>query len=212
MINLLVADDHRVLREGLCELLHSKGKYQIVGQASDGEEVITLLKNITPDLIIMDISMPKLTGIETITKLLSLGNKLPVLILSANENETNVRAALKAGAKGFVSKNADADELEFAIESIIRGQTYLSPSVTTQLMSGVNEDGTLNDPLKCLTSREREIMGLLANGKTNREISKQLFISIRTVDTHRGNILKKLNLNTNSELTKLAVATGLITV
>ena len=212
MINLILADDHVVLRQALCELLESRGSYQVVGQASNGEELLTLLKGATPDLVIMDVAMPRLDGVATLQQIYSAQNPPPVLVLSADEGEKNVRAALKAGAKGFLPKNAAMDELEFAIHAILNGNTYLSPSVTTALMNNGEVRNPHEDPLAVLTKRELEILVHLADGKPNRVIGKMLHISTRTVDTHRSNILKKLNLKTNAELVKLAIAHKLITV
>jgi DNA-binding NarL/FixJ family response regulator len=213
MIKLIVVDDHVVLRQALCEMLKSRGGYQVVGEASDGEQLLDMLKSQTPDLVIMDVAMPKLGGVETLQKMQdATGTKVPVLILSANEGEKNVRAALKAGASGFMPKNAALEELEFAIGSILDGKTYLSPSVTSSLMTGGNVDGVNSTALNVLTKREIEILTHLADGKPNRVIGKLLHISTRTVDTHRSNILKKLNLKTNAELVKVAIANGLISV
>lgn len=212
MINLLVADDHNVLREALCDVLSRKGDFKIVAQASDGDQVVELAKTHKPDVIIMDVGMPRVNGIDAMKKLKDAGMCPPVLILSANEKEMTVRAALQAGARGFLPKHASEDELEFAIRSIVKGQTYLSPAVTSQLMSGDPSKGELDNPISVLTKREVEIMTHLAEGKTNRDIGKMLHISVRTVDTHRSNILKKLNLRTNAELVKLAISCGLITV
>lgn len=211
MVNLIIADDHIVLRQALCELLETKGKYSVVAQASDGEELLTLLTSHQADLVILDVSMPKLNGVETLVELQKNDTSPPVLILSANEAESGVREALKAGARGYLPKNAKLDELEFAIDSILAGKTYLSPAVTSMLMEGGSE-APLDNPLKVLTKREIEILTHLADGKPNREIGKMLHISTRTVDTHRSNILKKLKVKTNAELVKLAIQHGLITV
>lgn len=213
MIKLVVADDHGVIREALCEMLQSKGKYDVLGQAEDGEKLLELLKSLKPDLVIMDVAMPKLDGIGALQKLAAEGQTPPpVLMLSASEGEKSVRAALKAGAKGYIPKNANLDELEFAISSILEGKTYLSPSITNMLMSNTSSDAPLDNPLSVLTKREVEILKHLADGKKNRDIGKLLHISTRTVDTHRTNILKKLKMHTNAELVKLAVANGLITI
>jgi DNA-binding NarL/FixJ family response regulator len=213
MINLIVADDHAVLRQALCELLHNRGgKYSVVAQASDGEELVSLMKTHHPDLVIMDVAMPKLDGLAALERMTSAGVCPPVLVLSANDGGRNVKAALKAGARGFVPKNAGIQELEFAINSILEGKTYLSPSITTSLMGAAGTEGTIDNPLAVLTKRELEIMTHLADGKPNREIGKMLHISTRTVDTHRSNILKKLKLKTNAELVKLAISNGLINV
>lgn len=210
MVDLIIADDHIVLRQALCELLETRGKYNIIGQASDGEELLSLLKSARPDLIILDVSMPKIDGVEALERMQAEGQAPPVLILSANEGESRVRAALKAGAKGYLPKNAKLEELEFAIDSILQGRTYLSPAVTGPLMDG--GEGTLDTPLSVLTKREIEILTHLADGKPNREIGKILHISTRTVDTHRSNILKKLKVRTNAELVKIAIAHKLITI
>ncbi|MCB0352556.1 MAG: response regulator transcription factor [Bdellovibrionales bacterium] len=212
MIDLIIADDHVVLREALCELLETKGKYQVVGQASDGEELLGLLEHATPDIVILDVTMPKVDGLAALERLAANGKVPPVLVLSANEAQTKVRAALKAGAKGYLPKNAKLEELEFAISSIMSGKTYLSPSITEDLMHGGNVDSPLDNPLAVLTKREIEIMTHLADGMPNREIGKMLHISTRTVDTHRSNILKKLKVKTNAELVKLAIGHGLISV
>ena len=213
MINLIVADDHVVLRQALCELLAGRGPYNIVAQASDGAQLLELLSTHKPDLVIMDVSMPRLDGIKALTEIYSGDTPPPVLILSADEGEQNVRAALKAGAKGFLPKHAALDELEFAISAIVDGKTYLSPSITDSLMTNKGEvKSPHTDPLAVLTKREVEIMRHLADGMPNREIGKMLHISTRTVDTHRSNILKKLNLRTNAELVKLAIQCGVISV
>ena len=213
MINLIVADDHGVVREALCEMLKKKGGYNVIAQASDGEELLQLLATHRPDIIIMDVGMPKIDGISALEKLAQkLGSPPPVLFLSADQGERSVRAAIRAGAKGYLPKNASIEELEFAIESIIEGKTYLSPSVTGPLMSGSGDPSKLDNQLSVLTKREVEILTHLADGKPNREIGKMLHISTRTVDTHRSNILRKLNVRTNAELVKIAIANGLITV
>lgn len=212
MIKLIVADDHVVLRQALCEMLEDKGRFSVVGQASDGEQLLELLKGQQPDLIIMDLAMPKVDGVTAIEQMSSNQSQVPVLVLSANEGEKNVRAALKAGAKGFIPKNSGLEELEFAIDSILEGKTYLSPGITASLVSGGQVVSPHENPLSVLTKREVEILTHIADGKPNRVIGKMLHISTRTVDTHRSNILKKLNLKTNAELVKLAIAQGLISV
>lgn len=215
MVKLIVADDHCVVREAICEMLESKGDYSVLAQAEDGEQLLQLLAVHKPDLVIMDVTMPKLDGVEAIKEIAARfpESAPPVLVLSANDKEKFVRAALKAGAKGYLPKNAAADELVFAISSIMQGKTYLSPAVVAPLMSGKDaETALLNTPLTVLTAREIEIMTHLANGLPNREIGKKLHISTRTVDTHRSNILKKLKVRTNAELVKIALANDLITL
>jgi DNA-binding NarL/FixJ family response regulator len=170
-----------------------------------------MFENSTPDVLVVDVEMPKLDGLKAIELLKSAGRHIPILVFSADESPQNVRAALQAGAKGFLPKNAKIEELEFAIRSVMSGNTYLSPSVTTALMQpdGVPSMNGPN-PLAVLTKREVEILKHLADGKPNRTIGKMLHISTRTVDTHRSNILKKLNVRTNAELVKLAIQSKLI--
>ncbi len=212
MINLIVADDHVVLREALCHMLQGRGSFNVLAQAGDGEELLKALSTNDNklDLIILDVEMPKLDGLETLHRLHELGVNTPVLVLSADDGSKNVRAVLNNGAKGFMPKNARIEELEFAIDAILQGNTYLSPTITASLISGDKNEGAAN--LSVLTKREVEILKYLADGKPNREIGKILHISSRTVDTHRSNILKKLKVKTNAELVKLAIGAGLIEV
>lgn len=194
-------------------MLSSKGKYNILGQADDGNQLLELLKQHKPDVVIMDMTMPRLDGLAAIAKMAEVLPTLPpILVLSADEREKNVRAALKAGVKGYLPKNANVEELEFAITSVMDGKIYLSPSITASLVTTTSEGPTLESPFSVLTTRELEILKHLADGKPNRDIGKLLHISTRTVDTHRSNILRKLNLRTNAELVKVAIAQGLIEV
>jgi two-component system response regulator NreC len=163
-------------------------------------------------LVILDVAMPRLDGVQALERLNQSHNPPPVLILSASDGELKVRQALKAGARGYLPKNAGLEELEFAIRSILEGKTYLSPAVTSNLMGDHSSEDPLSNPLKVLTKREIEILAHLADGKPNREIGKSLHISTRTVDTHRSNILKKLKVRTNAELVKIAIQHELISV
>ena len=210
MIKVCIADDHVVLRQALAEMLEKRGIYSIIGQASNGEELISILKNTFPDIIILDVVMPRLSGIDVIERLIQNNIRIPVLALSADGGEKNIRAVLKAGAKGFMPKNAGIEELEFAINAISKGNTYLSPSVTDTLMQSTEGISSHPKSLSILTKREIEILKHLADGKANRIIGKMLHISTRTVDTHRSNILKKLNVKTNAELVKIALTNKLI--
>lgn len=212
MINLIIADDHTVLRQALCEMLEGKHEYRVVAQAGDGEELLGLLHDHKPDLVIMDVAMPRLDGVSTLQRMQMDGTVIPVLVLTAKESQDNVRSAFRAGARGFLPKNVAIEELEFAIRSILEGKTYLSPSITDSVMASGSIDTSADNPLKILTKREVEVLKHLADGKPNRVIGKMLHISTRTVDTHRSNILKKLNVKTNAELVKIAIQAGLISV
>ena len=208
-VRLVIADDHNVLRQGLCEMLEDKGVYSVVGQAADGLELLDVLKANQADVILMDITMPKLDGIATLERMQAQNIQVPVVMLSANEGERSIRQALKGGAKGYLPKNVSLEELEFAITSVLEGKTYLSPSITSSLMNAADPT---ESPISVLTKREVEILKYLAQGKPNKDIGKLLHISSRTVDTHRSNILKKLNLRTNAELVRLAISEDLVGV
>lgn len=211
MKRVILADDHTVVREAIRGLLEISQDFKVVGHAKDGESLIDLASRVECDVIILDISMPTLNGIEA-TKILRERNvNSPILALSANDTVNKISRVLEAGANGFVPKNSSFEELSFAINSIIKGNQYLSPSVTQKIMNAKEESGK-DGALSSLTKRELEIFKLLAEGKPNREIGKFLNISIRTVDTHRSNILKKLNLKNNAELVRLAFAEGLLSV
>lgn len=213
MKRLIVADDHAVVREAICAMLSGRGGYEIVAQASNGEELLEMLANSKPDLVILDVAMPKLDGIAALDKIKADGSSLPVLVLSADEGADNIRAVFKAGARGFMPKNAKVEELLFAVSSLLEGRSYVSPTVTERLLT--DPTGSNSGPAelsKVLTKREIEILAYLADGKPNREIGKMLHISTRTVDTHRSNILKKLKVRGNAELVKIAIHNGLIKV
>jgi two-component system response regulator NreC len=207
-VKLYLVDDHLVLRQALAEALGHRGKYSVVGHAGNGNELLSAATNVRADVIVLDFSLPKTNGIEMLNQLRKLGNNTPVLILSADESGRCVKAALQAGAKGFVPKQAGLSEMEHAIDAIARGGTYLSPSVSERIATNGNGEAHEQASTTVLSNREREIMILLANGKPNREIGKLLSISVRTVDTHRSNILRKLGFKTNAELVKLAIAEG----
>jgi RNA polymerase sigma factor (sigma-70 family) len=210
-IKLFLVDDHLVLRQALSEAFAHRGTFQVVAEA-DGSELLSRLSDTNADIILLDLAMPNINGIATIEELKRRGVDIPVLVLSADESERSIRSALGAGARGFLPKQADMREVEFAIHSVLDGKTYLSPSVTERFMASNGSDNKHSTLIASLSPREREIFILLANGCPNREISKQLHISTRTVDTHRSNILKKLEVKTNAELVKMAIAEGLVSV
>lgn len=212
LVKLLLVDDHSVLRQALSEVLISKGKYKVVGEAADGKELLDLASQTSADIIIMDLAMPKINGVTAIEELRRRGVNAPILVLSADESDKSIRAALKAGARGFVPKQVGLSEVEFAIDAVLSGKTYLSPTVTERFMASGGVEGGESSPLSALSEREREIFVLLASGKPNREIGKSLHISTRTVDTHRSNIMKKLGVKANTDLVKLAISEGLLSV
>lgn len=212
MTKIIVADDHIVLREGLKSLLDSKEGWTVVAEAGNGLEVLPLIESHQPDIVILDLNMPNLGGLETIARLQNLPKIPYVLVLSAKDDSFSVNEAIRAGAKGFVPKSSSSDELEFAIKSVLKGQTYLSPSVCEGMLTRGKSSTTDGDgsPISQLTAREREIMQLLSLGRPNREVAKSLHISPRTVDSHRANIMKKLGIKSNAELVQSAIKYGLI--
>lgn len=209
MVQLLIADDHAVLRQGLRTLLNGVDGWNVVGEASDGLEAVKLTESLAPDILIVDISMPNLGGVETISRLKRQKGTTAIVVLSAKEDEFSVQDAMHAGASAYVSKTSGAEELQFAIKAVLKGQTYLSPSVCGAYL---RSEGGATSPMQELSTREREVLKLIAEGKPNRDIAKLLHISPRTVDSHRANILKKLGVNSNAELAQMAVRYGVVEV
>lgn len=210
-VRIIIADDHTVLREGLKALLSQTAGWSVIAEASNGLEVLPLVERHQPDLLILDLSMPNLGGVETISRLRKLAKMPAVLILSAKEDELSVSDAMRAGANGYVPKTSSGDELAFAIKAVIKGQTYLSPAVCGSLVGRGEQTGNgAGSPLANLTEREREVMKLLSEGNPNRAVAKILHVSPRTIDSHRSNIMRKLGINSNAELVQLAIRCGLI--
>lgn len=212
MINVILADDHQIIRQAIGELLESSGRYRVVANVENGEDLLKVLEKKSCDVLVVDIAMPKIDGIKVVKHLREHSILIPVLALSANDDAKSIKAILQAGANGFVPKTSSLQELDFAINAIMRGNAYISPSVTDRMMHPESVTSKTNSAISVLTSRELEIMRLLAEGKPNREIGGILHISTRTVDTHRSNILKKLGFKTNADLVRLAISEGLISV
>jgi DNA-binding NarL/FixJ family response regulator len=210
MIKIVLADDHVVLREGVRSLLNSMEDWKVVAEAADGLQVLPLISEHQPDILVIDLSMPNLGGIETIARLQKEDEQPAILVLSAKDDDISVNEAMNAGAKGFVPKSVNSDELFFAIKSLLKGQTYISPSVAAAALRTKDGNSANASPLSLLSSREREIMKLLCEGNPNRDVAKILHISPRTIDSHRSNIMKKLNAESNAELVQLAFKYGLI--
>ena len=209
MVKIIIADDHTVLREGLKALINGIEGWQVVAEASDGFEVLSAVEKNQPDVLILDLAMPKLGGIEVINRLKKVTTHPKILVLSARDDEVSAGESIRAGADGFVPKKSSRDELEFAIKSLLRGQTYLSPEVAAGVIHQ-QLSGEGHSPIDTLSSREREVMKLLCEGYPNRDIAKMLHISARTIDSHRANIMKKVNCHSNAELAQLAIKFGMI--
>lgn len=208
MHKIILADDHIVLRQGIKSILSQNPSFQVVGEASDGFEVLPLIEKFTPDIVILDLGMPNLGGIETISRIQKLSNKPAILVLSAKEDNVSVSDSIKAGAKAYVPKSSSGEELIAAVSAVLKGQSYISPTVAGAFIGAKqNPEGS---PLGALSTREREVLKLLCEGKPNREVAKALHISPRTIDSHRSNIMKKLGAESNAELVQIAIRTGLV--
>jgi DNA-binding NarL/FixJ family response regulator len=205
---VILADDHTLFRSGVKRILEEVPEIEVMGEAADGLQLLTLLKEMTPDLVILDISMPKMRGLEAIQEIKASYPQVQVLILTMHKNAEYLSYALGAGAAGFLLKQDADPELMEAIAAIRQGKTYLSPAISEvvpDLIRRQKPDGT---PKDLLTHREREILKLLVEGKSSREIGELLYISLRTVQNHRANIMKKLKVRGITDLVKYAVHKG----
>jgi DNA-binding NarL/FixJ family response regulator len=213
MIRVVLADDHHLVRQGLRALLEKAGDIEVVGEAADGQEALELVERLLPDVLLVDIAMPHLNGVEAVGRLRGLKVKTRALILSMYTDDTLVRQALRNGAKGYLLKRAVSDELLLAVRAVARGDTYLSPEVAgpllTPLVTG-QSGGEAATPLDRLTAREREVLQLIAEGHTNRAIAAHLTLSEKTVEKHRGHLMAKLTLHDTAALVRFAIKHGLI--
>lgn len=207
-IRILLADDHAVVRQGFRAILTQQADMAIIGEAGNGREVLSLAQELSPDVIVMDVAMPELNGIEATRRLSSTVPHARVLALSMHKDLVYVREMLKAGAKGYLLKDSVEKDLLEAVRAVARGGEYVSPAVQPSLM--VPYKLSANTPLDLLTSREREVLQLIAEGKTNKEVAVALEISVFTVDAHRGRIMEKLNVHNVNELVRFAVRNGLV--
>lgn len=210
-IRVLVADDHMIVRSGIRHVLESESDLEVIGEAGSGSEAISLAAELRPDVVVLDISMPDQSGLEVAARLRS-GSAAPrILILSMHNNAEYVLESVRAGAHGYLLKDTAAAELRMAIRAVCRGESYFSPPVASRLTAAVRgEYGPTNAGLELLTGREREVLLGIARGRTNKEIATELGISHRTVETHRESLMRKLQIRTVAELTRLALESGLI--
>jgi two-component system, NarL family, response regulator NreC len=212
-LRILLADDHIVMRSGLRALLDRQPNLEVVGESENGRETVTLAASLKPDVVVMDVGMPILNGIEATQTIVSQCPTIAVVILSMHADESYVMRALKAGARGYLLKDSAAADLMGAIQAISQGKSFFSPKVSRILAEDyvrvLKQKGAV-DTYDLLTSREREILQLLAEGKANKEVATALNISPYTVETHRGHILQKLNLHNSAELVLYAVRKGII--
>ncbi|GJM42143.1 MAG: DNA-binding response regulator [Ardenticatenaceae bacterium] len=212
-IKLILADDHAVVRSGLRMLLDAQPDMEIVGEAESGAEALLLVKSLQPDIILMDIQMPGMNGIEATRQIKEIGGDTAVLALTMHEDDQYFFEMLQAGASGYLPKRVAPDELVRAIRTVSRGEVFLHPSLATRLVQsylGGDAGDSAITLVSDLTPREQEVLILIAEGLTNPEIAEKLVISVKTVDRHRENLMRKLNLHNRIELVKYALRHGLI--
>lgn len=211
---ILIVEDHRILREGLRSLLASNPDLEVAGEAADGLEAVRAVEAFNPELVLIDLAMPRMDGLDAIREIKNKSPDVKVLVLTVNKAEEYVLAALKAGANGYLLKDATYAELKLGIEYVLAGKTYLSPEVSERMVTSYME-GTdpekASSSLDTLTQRERQVLKLVAEGYPNRRIADYLCISVKTVEKHRSNLMKKLDLHNASELTSFALEKGLVT-
>jgi DNA-binding NarL/FixJ family response regulator len=210
-IRVLVADDHMIVRTGIRHVLESEPGFEVVGEAANGTEALSLTAKLKPDVVVLDISMPDVSGLELAARLRGAGGGTRILILSMHNNAEYVLESVRAGAHGYLLKDTAATELRTAIRAICQGQSYFSPPVASRLSAAVRGE---HDPqpagLDQLTGREREVLHGIAQGRTNKQIATELGISHRTVETHRESLMRKLQIRTVAELTRFALGAGIL--
>lgn len=213
MIKILLVDDHAVVRSGLKMLLNTNPEMEVIGEASEGNEGIKKALKFKPDVVVIDLSMPHgKDGLSATIELKKLLPEINILILTMHDDEEYLFRAIQGGASGCILKSAPHDELMAAIYAVAKGDAYLHPSAQKRLMeeylAGVKQDG--NDTYHLLSEREKEVLTLIAKGYSNKEIAEQLVISVKTVETHKGNLMEKLQMKTRPELVEYAVKKGLL--
>jgi len=208
---ILLADDHAMLRDGVRMVLEAHGGFEVVGCAENGRAAVDMARELRPDIAVLDVAMPELNGLEATREIRECCPDTAIVILSMHEGEEYLREALRAGAAGYVLKRAAAQELVGAIHAVQRGESYLDPALTRTLISDyVRQVERGDETPDSLTDRELEVLTLVAEGMTNRQIALKLSISIKTVQTHRANLMDKLNLHDRTELVRYAIRRGLI--
>jgi DNA-binding NarL/FixJ family response regulator len=211
MTTIVVADDHKIVREGLVRLLEEREDFTVIGEASDGEEAVQMVLERQPDVVIMDIWMPRLGGIDATRRIGKKGSNAKILVLSMHESRSYVEEVLRAGASGYIVKNAAPADLLQAIDAVCAGASYLSPSITQQVVDAIARPGDSSPTgVSALTDREREVLQLIAEGLSSKEIASMLGVSLKTIDSHRSNLMEKLDIHKVSGLVRFAIRVGLV--
>jgi DNA-binding NarL/FixJ family response regulator len=214
-ITVLVAEDHAIVRQGLCALLNRDAQIKIVGEARTGREAVALARSVQPDVILMDIAMPELNGLEATRQILARDPAARIIILSAHSDDEYIERTTAAGVVGFLEKQTSAEILTKAIMEVAKGRTFFSPSITKRLPQQSNtvrgrEGFVMRDGIRPLTPRESEVLQLVAEGSANKQVAASLGISIKTVEKHRQHLMDKLNIHDTAGLTRYAIAAGVI--
>jgi two-component system, NarL family, nitrate/nitrite response regulator NarL len=212
IIKVLLADDHPVVRKGLQTCLSKRANLKVVGEAADGDEALRKARELSPDVVLMDISMPGMNGLAVTEVLRKEAPDMKVLVLSVHSNKDYIFRVIQAGAHGYVSKEAPPEELLRAIESVYSGEPHFSEDIARAALNEFVSSGGKKEPFAQLTSREREVLVLIAEGQSNKEIADKLGIGVRTIETHRERIMRRLGIHSVAGLTKYAIANGLISL
>lgn len=213
LTRVVLADDHSVVRQGLRAWLERSGYVQVVGEAADGREAVAIVEQLQPDVVIMDIAMPMLNGIDATAQITRRNPDTKVIILSMHADEAYILRALGAGAKGYLLKESTESDVLPAVQSVRDGKPYFTPSIARLLLEDYMrslKQNNLQDSYDLLTEREREVLQLLAQGKSNKEVAQVLELSPHTIDSHRTNMMQKLNLHNTAEIVLYAVRKGII--
>lgn len=217
MLRILIADDHEVARRGIRALLESHSGWEVCGEAKDGRETVELAAAMKPDVILLDIGMPNLNGLEAARQILAASPEVAILILTMHDSDQTVREVLRAGARGFLLKTDAGRDLVAAVEALQRQRTFFTTRVSQMVLDGYldrenRQDGDGDVSGDVLTAREREVIQLLAEGKTSKEVAVTLNLSVKTAETHRTNLMRKLGLHSVADLTRYAVRNGIVQV
>jgi DNA-binding NarL/FixJ family response regulator len=212
MIRVIIADDHNLVRQGLRALLEQTGEIDVIGEAATGQEAINQTEQLQPDVIVMDLSMPRMDGAQAAERIIALDAPTQVVVVSAFADTTMVHQLLRRGVKGYLLKDAVTEELLLAVRSASQGKVYLSPTISSSVMTMLMSPGQAEATTKAdlLTPREREVLQLVAEGLTNSSIAETLSISVKTVEKHRANLMSKLEVNDLPSLIRVAIKQGLI--
>jgi two-component system, NarL family, nitrate/nitrite response regulator NarL len=212
IIKVLVADDHPVVRKGVQNCLAKHGKIRVVGEAVDGDEALRKARELSPDVVLMDISMPGMNGLAVTEMLRKEAPDMKVLILSVHSNKEYIFRVIQAGAHGYVSKEAPPEELIRAIQTVYEGEPHFSEDIARAALNEFVSSGGKKEPFAQLTVREREVLVQISEGHSNKEIADRLGIGVRTIETHRERIMRRLNIHSVAGLTKYAIANGLVSL